>query len=159
MVTKQYPLGNEGLRPALPKDTAWLPTVTDGVVNFEIQVNSMVPKYKIAGLAGIATGIGLIGEFLFFSISGYSPDKFKTYAESLAFLQQHGVLALRIAVLFGIAGAAVRIIYVAGLAARLRAKSPTQAVATLYFGILGSIGHGLVALSFYTGLPLLLKFA
>jgi hypothetical protein len=50
-------------------------------------------------------------------------------------------------------------IYVAGLAALLSAKTPTRAVATLYFGILGSVGHGLVALTFYVGLPMLLALA
>lgn len=119
----------------------------------------MSPTFKHAGIAGVLTGLALAVEFTFFLLSGYSPDSFSSVAAALTYLQQHGDVFLRIGGLFGAAGAVIRVIYVAGLAAKLRAKTPTQAVATLYFGVLGAIGHGLVALSFYVGMPMLLALA
>src|SRR6266487_3819204 len=118
----------------------------------------MNPKLRIAGIAGILTGVALAGEFIFFLISGYSPETFNNPATALTFLRDRGVY-LRIAVLFGAAGVAFRTIYIAGLATRLQANTPTRAVATLYFGILGGVGHGLVALSFYSGIPMFVALA
>jgi len=37
-------------------------------------------------------------------------------------------------------------VFVVGLAARLRDAAPTRAAASLYFGVVGGGGHGLVAL-------------
>ena len=119
----------------------------------------MSPRLQHAGIAGVLAGLGLVLEFTFFTLGGYSPENFGTATAALAFLQHQGDLFLRLAVVFGIAGALVRIVYVAGLAAVLREKTPTQAVATLYFGVLGSLGHGLVALTFYSGLPMIVALA
>jgi hypothetical protein len=119
----------------------------------------MNPRLKHAGIAGVLTGLGLALEFTFFPLGGYSPQNFGSAAAALAFLRHQGDLFLRLAVVFGLAGALVRIVYVAGLAAVLREKTPTQAVATLYFGVLGSLGHGLVALTFYIGFPQLVALA
>ncbi len=118
----------------------------------------MAPIMKHAGIAGILTGIFLLGEFVFFMLSGYSPSTFTNPEAAIAFLRE-SELPLRLAVVFGAFGVVARIIYVAGLAARLQEKSPTAAVATNYFGILGGIGHGLVALSFYVGIPMILALA
>ncbi len=118
----------------------------------------MNPNRKAAGLAGILTGLLLAGEFFFFMLSNYSPAAYNNANEALAILTDN-VNILRAAVLFGIAGAIVRIVYVAGLAAVLYPKAPSQAVAVKYFGILGGIGHGLVALTFFSGLPVLVTLA
>ncbi|HSX35612.1 MAG TPA: DUF4386 family protein [Patescibacteria group bacterium] len=118
----------------------------------------MKPLYKYAGLAGIFTGIALLLELIFFMASGFSPDKLGDPTKALALVQDKELL-LRIATFFGFVGAIVRVIYVAGLAAKLQAKTQTRATAVLYFGILGSVGHGLVALSFYLGLPTLVALA
>ncbi len=118
----------------------------------------MSPSLKNAGIAGIFTGLFLAGEFGFFMLSGFSPEKFNNPSTAMMVLRD-SELFLRLAVLFGAAGVAVRMIYVAGLAAKLKAKTPTAAVATLYFGILGGVGHGLVALSFYIGIPMFLALA
>jgi len=118
----------------------------------------MNPRLQSAGIAGILTGVALVGEFIFFMISGFTPEVSNNPAAALTFLRDSGVY-LRIAVLLGATGIAFRIIYVAGLAARLHANTPTRAVATLYFGILGSFGHGLVALSLYVGIPMFVALA
>ena len=118
----------------------------------------MNPELRSAGIAGILTGVALAGEFIFFMMSGYNPQALSDPAAALTFLQERGMY-IRIAVLFGAAGVAFRTLFVSGLAATLHAKTPTQAVATLYFGLLGGAGHGLVALSFYIGIPMLITLA
>lgn len=118
----------------------------------------MKPLYKYAGLAGIFTGVMLLLEFVFFMMSGFSPDKLSDPAQAIALVQDKELL-LRIAAFFGFAGAIVRILYVAGLAGRLQAKTLTRATGVLYFGILGGVGHGLVALTFFLGLPALVALA
>ena len=114
-------------------------------------------KPKVAGLAGILTGLGLAGEFLFFMASGYSPEIFNDPVAALAFLRDRGNL-LRLAVFFGAVSVAARTLFVAGLASRLQAATPSRAAASLYFGLLGGIG-GLVALSFYVGPPMFVALA
>lgn len=118
----------------------------------------MNPRLQSAGIAGILAGVALVGEFIFFMISGYNPQSFSDPAAALAFLRDSGAY-IRVAVLFGAAGVALRTIFVAGLAASLQSRTPTRAAATLYFGILGGVGHGLVALSFYIGIPMLIALA
>ena len=114
-------------------------------------------KPKVSGIAGILTGFGLAGEFLFFMASGYSPEIFSDPIAALAFLRDRGTL-LRLAVLFGALSVAARTLFVVGLASRLQAATPSRAAATLYFGLLGGIG-GLVALSFYVGTPMFVELA
>ena len=114
-------------------------------------------KSQVAGVAGILTGLGLAGEFLFFMASGYSPELFSDPIAALGFLRERGEL-LRLAVLFGATSVAARTLFVVGLATRLQAVTPSRAAATLYFGLLGGIG-GLVALSFYTGTPMFVALA
>jgi hypothetical protein len=50
---------------------------------------------------------------------------------------------------------ALAVLFVAGLAAKLRDQAPTRATGVLYFGILGVAGHGLGALVFWAGVPTL----
>ena len=118
----------------------------------------MNPRLKNAGIAGVLTGIALAGEFMFFMVSGYDPQSLNDPAAALAFLRDGGAY-IKLAVLFGAAGVALRTIFVSGLAASLRSSAPTRATAVLYFGILGGAGHGLVALSFYLGIPMLVMLA
>jgi hypothetical protein len=114
--------------------------------------NGLVLSTRTVGIAGILAGIGLAAEFLFFSLSGFSQSTFSDPATAMTFLRDHGVL-VRTAVLFGASGIVVTLLFLAGLADRLKAKTPTLAAATLLFGILGNVGDGLVALSFWTGIP------
>ncbi len=118
----------------------------------------MKPLNKYAGVAGILTGVALLLEFAFFMASGFTPDKLGDPAQAIALVQSEETL-LRIATFFGFTGAIISIPYIAGLAAKLQAKSPTRATTVLYFGVLGSIGHGLVAFSYYLGFPALMTIA
>src|SRR5262249_50819588 len=113
---------------------------------------NMNPRPQSAGITGILAGIALVGEFTLFAISGFPGAAFSDPAAALPYLRDGGAL-LRAAVLFGAAGVAFSTVFFAGLAARLYAKTPTLAVATLYFAIVGSVGHGLVALPFWLGVP------
>jgi hypothetical protein len=114
--------------------------------------SGLVLTTRAVGIAGILAGVGLAGEFLFFSLSGFSQATFSDPAAAMTFLRDHGAL-IRTAVLCGAAGIVVTLIFLAGLADRLKAKTPTLAAATLLFGIVGNVGDGLVAMSFWTGIP------
>ena len=97
-------------------------------------------------------------QIMFFMVSGYSLQSFNDPATVLMFLQDSRGY-IRLAVLFGTAGVALRTIFVSGLAVSLRSSAPARATAVLYFGILGGTGHGLVALSFNLGIPMLVTLA
>jgi Domain of unknown function (DUF4386) len=107
---------------------------------------------RAAGLAGILAGVALACEFLFFTLSGFSQSTFSDPATALTFLRDHGGL-VRTAVVFGASGVVVTLVFLAGLADRLKVRTPTLAAVTLIFGIVGNVGDGLVALSFWTGIP------
>jgi hypothetical protein len=110
------------------------------------------PSENAAGIAGLIAGLGLIGEFVLFTISGSRPTTLQHATTALPFLQEHGT-TIRAAALLGAANAALVVIFLAGLAARLHGKAPTLAVATLYLGIIGTAGHALVAISLWLGTP------
>jgi hypothetical protein len=122
------------------------------------QPTRVLPRTRAAGIAGVLAAVALAGEFLFFSLSGFQQDTFNDPATAMTFLRDHGVF-VRAAVLFGAAGVALTLVFLAGLAERLRSKTPTLSVATLYFGIVGIVGDGLVALSFWIGIPLFVALA
>ena len=113
---------------------------------------------KYVGIAGILTGVALLLELVFFMASGFTTTKIADQTQAITLIQDKVVL-LRIATFFGFSGAIISIPYIAGLAAKLRAKAPARATAVLYFGIVGSVGHGLVALSYYLGFPLLITLS
>jgi len=101
-------------------------------------------------IAGILAGIALIGEFIFFGLSGFPGTGFNDPAVALPYLDQGGAM-LRIAVLFGAAGVGLWTVFAIGLAARLQRRTPARAVASLYLTLLGNAGDGLVALTFFVG--------
>jgi hypothetical protein len=113
---------------------------------------------RVAGIAGVLAAVALAGEFLFFSLSGFQQTTFNDPASAMAFLAGPGAL-VRVAVLFGAAGVALTLIFLAGLATRLRARAPALGLATLYFGVVGNVGDGLVALSFWIGIPMFVGLA
>lgn len=116
------------------------------------------PATRAAGIAGILAALALAGEFLFFSLSGFQQASFSDPASAIAFLRDHGGL-VRVAVVFGAAGVALTLLFLSGLAERLRSRTPLLSVATLYFGIVGNVGDGLVALSFWIGIPIFVSLA
>ncbi len=116
------------------------------------------PNVRAAGIAGILAGVALAGEFVFFGLSGFNQSTFNDPSTALPFLKDHGVY-VRVAVLFGATGIVLTLVFLAGLAAVLREKAPTLSVGTLLFGIVGNVGDGLVALSFWLGIPAFLDLA
>ncbi len=118
----------------------------------------MKPLNKYAGFAGGVTGFALLLEFAFFAASGFTPSVVADPAQAIGLIQSKEVL-LRMATFFGFTGAIASVLFIAGLAGYLQAKAPSRAVAVLYFGVLGSVGHDLVALSYYLGFPPLAALA
>lgn len=118
----------------------------------------MFPTPRIAGIAGIVAGIGLAIEFALFMTSGWTPAAFADPAAAMAFMQTSGA-QLRTAVFAGFLNLAFATIFIAGLAGRLYVASPSRASATLYFGLLGIAAHGLVPVSLWLGIPMLLGTA
>lgn len=118
----------------------------------------MNPRVQNAGFAGVLAGLAWAAGLTFLMLSGYNPQSLSDPAAALAFLREGGA-TIRVAALFGAAGIALRMIFVAGLAASLQARTPTRAAATRYFGLLGAAGHGLLALSLYVGIPMLVALA
>ena len=123
-----------------------------------VDSGGLVFSARAVGIAGILAGAALAGEFLFFSLSGQSQSTFSDPAAAMTFLRDHGAL-VQIAVLFGASGIVVTLLFLAGLADRLKTRTPTLAAATLLFGIVGNVGDGLVALAFWTGIPAYVSLA
>jgi hypothetical protein len=118
----------------------------------------MDPRLRIAGVAGILAGLGLALELGLFLSSGWTPGVFADPAAALAFLEVRGA-QLRAAVFAGAINLAFTVLLVAGLAAKCRTAAPTSAAATLYFGLVGSTGHGLVPLGLWLGVPMFVGLA
>src|SRR5262245_23358877 len=119
---------------------------------------TLSPNIRAAGVAGILAGAALTGEFVFFALSGFAQSTFNDPSTALAFLRDHGQY-VRAAVLFGANGIVLTLLFLAGLAAVLRARTPTLSVATLLFGVVGNVGDGLVALTFWLGIPAFVDLA
>lgn len=110
----------------------------------------MVSSSRGLAICGILAGVALIGEFIFFGLSGFPGTGFNDPAVALPYLDRGGAL-LRIAVLFGASGVGLWTVYAIGLAAHLQQRTPARALASLYLTVLGNAGDGLVALSFFAG--------
>jgi hypothetical protein len=113
---------------------------------------------RIAGVSGVLAGLGLALELGLFLASGWTPGVFADPPAALTYLQVGGAI-LRAAVFAGAINLAFTVLLVAGLAARLRTASPTGAAATLYFGLVGCAGHGLVPLGLWLGVPIFVALA
>jgi hypothetical protein len=66
---------------------------------------------------------------------------------------------LRWAVASGFTNLVFLVVFIAGLSARLSGRTPTLAVATLYFGIIGITTHLLVPMAHWYGVPTFLDAA
>jgi hypothetical protein len=107
---------------------------------------------RLTGWSGVLAGIGLLVEWVLWTASGWKPDTFDDPATALAFLDEEGT-TLRWAVLSGFTNLVFLVIFLAGLAANLRARTPTLAAATLLFGMIGSATHVLVPMAHWYGVP------
>lgn len=112
----------------------------------------MVPRIQTAGTTGIVAGVALAIGFILFMTSGLSMQAFADPAQGLKFATDSAG-RLRLMTAFFLIAIAFAAVFLAGLAAKLRDKTPTRATATLYFGLLGLAGHALGALIFWAGIP------
>ena len=112
----------------------------------------MIPRQQSAGTFGILAGISLAILFFMFFTSGATPETFTDPAKALPYVSQNAG-RLRAIAAFAVMTVAFAVIFVAGLAAKLRDRTPTRATGVLYFGLLGLVGHGLGALLFWVGAP------
>jgi hypothetical protein len=102
-------------------------------------------------MLGIVAGLaGLIG-FGFFQTSGFTPAMADT-ANAIAWVNAN-LGRLRITIFFYLVSIGAAAIFVAGLAEKLRARTPTRAAATLYLYLLGLAGFGIGSLLFGGSLP------
>ncbi|MEO3795121.1 DUF4386 family protein [Nonomuraea sp. B10E15] len=118
----------------------------------------MTPDRRIAGWSGVLAGAGLAVEAALWTASGWSPATFADPAAALEFLRAEGGV-LRLAMLSGFVNLVFLVVFVAGLAARLKDGTPTLASATLWFGMIGIITHVLVPLNHWYGVPAFLAAA
>ena len=112
----------------------------------------MVPRMQTAGTTGIVAGVALAIGFILFMTTGLTFEAFADPAQGLKFATANGG-RLRLMTAFFIIAVAFAAVFLAGLAAKLRDKTPTRATATLYFGLFGLAGHGLGAMIFWAGIP------
>ena len=120
--------------------------------------HAVTTSTRPAGIAGVLAAVLLAGEFLFFTLSGFDQSTFNDPSTALSFLSGHGTF-VRAAVFVGACGVVATLVFLYGLRERLRASTPTLSASTLYFGIVGNIGDGLVALSFWIGIPVFMTLA
>jgi hypothetical protein len=118
----------------------------------------MSPDAKVAGWCGVLAGVGLAIEAALWMTSGWNPATFADPAAALAFLPAHGT-TLRWAVASGFVNLIFFALFIAGLSARLGRQTPTLAVATLWFGMIGIATHLLVPMSHWYGVPVFLDAA
>lgn len=121
-------------------------------------VPAMRPNLKMAGWSGVIAGIGLATEGALWTASGWTPDAFADPADAMEFLADGGT-TLRWAVLAGFVNLVFLVVFVAGLAARLEARAPTAAAATLWFGMIGAATHVIVPFAHWYGVPAFLDAA
>src|SRR3989442_919933 len=118
----------------------------------------MNPRTQSAGTCGIVAGIALAIAFLLFISSGATPSTFADPAKALDFIGKN-TSRLRLAIAFSLITIAFATVFLAGLAAKLRDKTPTRATAVLYLGVLGPVGHAVGSMLFGTSAPLGVAYA
>ncbi len=118
----------------------------------------MNPRMQSAGTAGIVAGVSLAILFILFVSSGVTPQLLADPAKGLAYVGQNAG-RLRLTTIVSLVAVAFAVVFVAGLAAKLRDKTPTRATAVLYFGILALAGHALGTLIFGVSFPMIAAYA
>lgn len=116
----------------------------------------MAPRPRIAGIAGIVSGILLAGELTLFMTSGWTPEAFADPTTALAFLEEGGS-HLRWAAVVGGLNLTALMVFLSGLAERLRPRAPTRASVVLYSGLIGIAGHALVPMGLWMAIPAFLE--
>lgn len=101
----------------------------------------MVPRQRTAGTAGIVSAVGLVAVLALILSSGLTPEVLSDPAKALPYITQNPARWSAPSIIGAIV-AGVAVLFVAGLANRLRERTPTRATAVLYLGLLGIAGHG-----------------
>lgn len=118
----------------------------------------MYPRQQTAGTMGILGGIAVIILFALFFALGTTPEILGDPAKALPLISQKAGL-MRALGIVGAATVALPLIFVAGLAAKLREKAPTRAIATLYFGVIGFAGYSIVTMMYWVTAPAVAAYA
>ncbi len=118
----------------------------------------MNPRMQSAGTAGIVAGVSLAILFILFVSSGVTPQLLADPAKGLAYVGQNAG-RLRLTTIVSLVAVAFAIVFIAGLAGKLREKTPTRATAVLYFGVLALAGHALGTLVFGVSFPMIAAYA
>ena len=113
----------------------------------------MSPRSRIAGMAGVASGIGLAAEFALFMASGWTPATFDNPVATMTLFAKGGT-ELRAAGAVGLVNLALWLMLLGGLSDRLGGSAPTRARTGLYFGLVGATAHSLVPLGLWAGVPM-----
>lgn len=112
----------------------------------------MHPRIQTAGTCGIVGGIALALLFILFMTSGVTPQLLADPAKGLDYVTTSAG-RLRLTVIVSLVAIAFAVVFTAGLASKLREKTPTRATAALYFGLFALAGHALGTLIFGISLP------
>lgn len=112
----------------------------------------MAPRMQTAGTMGIIAGIAILIGFGLFATSGFTPAVQADPAKAIEWVNAN-LGRLRLTVVFFLISVGTAAIFVAGLAEKLRARTPTRAAATLYLAILGLVGFGIGGLLFWRSMP------
>lgn len=118
----------------------------------------MNPRLQSAGTSGVVAGIALAITFLLFITSGATPSTFADPAKALDFVGKNAS-RIRLTTVFSLITIAFAFVFLAGLAAKLRDKTPTRATAVLYLGVLGLVGHAVGSMLFGTSAPMVAAYA
>lgn len=122
------------------------------------QAAPMVLNRRVAGWCGVLAGVGLLVEGALWTASRWTPEVFADPTATITFFVSGGT-TLRWAVLTGFVNLAFYVVFVGGLADRLRAATPTFAALSLLFGMIGAGIHSLVPFTHWYGVPAFLDAA
>lgn len=118
----------------------------------------MTPRARVAGMAGIASGVGLALEFGLFMASGWTPASFESADAALALFASGGT-ELRAAGAVGISNLALWLVLLGGVAGALRHGAPSCSAGALVFGLVGAAAHALVPMGLWMGIPIFVGMA
>jgi hypothetical protein len=102
------------------------------------------------GTAGLVAAVLVALGFVLFMTTGFDPQSAMDPAKALQFIAQQGGRWAITNIVFAL-GAAVAVLFTAGLASRLREKAPTRSVALLYFAIIALASYALASLVQWQG--------
>lgn len=101
------------------------------------------------GTAGVMAAILLALGFILFATTGLDMQAMADPAKALPFIAQQGGRWVATNIAFAL-GSVVSLLFVAGIASRLRERAPTRAAALLHLSVIGLAGHALASLLYWT---------